>query len=78
MTDEVEKAMYLRQFGVSFEALTSSFGHDPSYWYRLHQGLGRLSIVGTTVKNPDAIPANLTADEKHTWLLSVIIYILVR
>jgi hypothetical protein len=22
------------------------------YWYRLEQGLGRFSLVGTTVKNP--------------------------
>ena len=67
MTDEVEKAIYLRHFGVPFEGLAYVFGHDPSFWYRLHQGLGRLSIVGTIVKDPDAIPVNLTADEKHSW-----------
>ena len=57
MTDEVEKALYLRRFGVPFEALTYVFGHDPSFWYRLYQGLGRLSLVGTTVKDPEAIPS---------------------
>lgn len=75
MTDEVEKAMYLRRFGVPFEALAYVFGHDPSFWYRLYQGLGRLSIVGTTVKDPEAIPVNLTADEKHSWLLGDRVFI---
>lgn len=67
--------MYLRRFGVPFEAFAYVFGHDPSFWYRLHQGLGRLSIVGTTVKDPEAIPVNLTADEKHSWLLGARVYI---
>ncbi|NJK51634.1 MAG: hypothetical protein HC936_00635 [Leptolyngbyaceae cyanobacterium SU_3_3] len=61
LTDEVEKALYLRRLGVPFDALAYVFGHDPSFWYRLYQGLGRLSIVGTTVKDPEAIPVNLTA-----------------
>lgn len=63
LTDEVEKALYLRRFGVPFDALSYVFGRDPSYWYRLHQSLGRFSIVGTTVKDPDAIPVHLVADE---------------
>ena len=75
MTDEVEKAMYLRRFGVPFEALAYVFGHEPNFWYRLYQGLGRLSLVGTTVKDPEAIPINLTADEKHSWLLGDRVFI---
>jgi hypothetical protein len=38
------------------------------YWYRLEQGLGRFSVVGTTVKRADRFPTDLVADEKHRWL----------
>lgn len=51
------------------------FGRDASYWYRLHQSLGRFSIVGTTVKDAQKLPINLVADEKHSWLLGERIYI---
>jgi hypothetical protein len=50
LSDTVEKALYLRRFGVPFDALAYVFGQDDSYWYRLYQSLGRFSIVGTTVK----------------------------
>ena len=75
MTDKVEKALYLRRFGVPLDALTYVFGHNPIYWHRLHQSLGRLSIVGTTVKDPDSIPLNLVADEKHSWRLGERVFI---
>lgn len=74
-TDEVEKGLYLRRYGVPFDALAYVFGRDASYWYRLHQSLGRFSIVGTTVRNIQKIPVNLVADEKHSWLLGECIYI---
>jgi hypothetical protein len=74
-TDEVEKALYLRRYGVPFDALAYVFGRDASYWYRLHQSLGRFSIVGTTVKDPNKMPVNLVGDEKHSWLLGERIYI---
>ena len=45
------------------------------YWYRLEQGLGRFSIVGTTVKHPERLPQDLVADEKHSWLKGQRIYI---
>ena len=63
-TDEVEKPLFLRRFGVPFWALARVFGHDPMYWYRLEVSLGRNSIVGTTVRRVD-IPADLLADEHH-------------
>ncbi|RMD60326.1 hypothetical protein D6833_09910 [Candidatus Parcubacteria bacterium] len=65
-TDDVEKALYLRRFGVPFEALAYVFGRDAMYWYRLTVSLGRNSLVGTTLKSADALPAHLVADEKHT------------
>ncbi len=69
LTDEVEKALYLRRSGVLFDALAYVFGRDDSYWYRLYQSLGRLSIIGTTVKDPASMPLHLVADEKHSWRL---------
>jgi len=45
------------------------------YWYRNEQALGRNSIVGTTVRNPDDIPEHLGADEKHTRILENKTYI---
>ncbi len=74
-TEAVEKALYLRRFGVPFDALTYVFGRDSSYWYRLYRSLGRLSIVGTTVKAPQLIPVHLVADEKHSWRLGERIFI---
>ena len=33
-TEEVEKGLYLRQWGVPFDALASVFGRDAMFWYR--------------------------------------------
>jgi len=74
-TDEVEKGLYLRRYGVPFDALACVFGRNASYWYRACQALGRCSIVGTTVKDPKLLPVNLVADEKHSWRLGERIYI---
>jgi hypothetical protein len=67
-TDEVEKALFLRRWGVPFEALAYVFGHDAMYWYRAYTSLGRNSIVGTTIKDPDLLPDDVGADEKHSRL----------
>lgn len=75
LSDEVEKALYLRRFGVPFDALAYVFGRDDSYWYRLYQSLGRFSIVGTTVKDPASMPLHLVADEKHSWRLGERVFI---
>jgi hypothetical protein len=63
-TDAAAGPLFLRAFGVPFWALARVFGHDPMYWYRLEVGLGRSSIVGTTVRQA-AIPEHLLADEHH-------------
>lgn len=55
-TEEVEKGLYLHQFGVPFEAIAHVLGKDAMYWYRASQSLGRPSIVGTTIKDGEAIP----------------------
>jgi len=64
--DEVEKALFLRKFGVPYSALTYVFGRNDDYWYRLENHLGRNSVVGTTVKAAAKLPTDLLADEKHT------------
>ena len=74
-TDEVEKALYLRGLGVSYEALSYVFGRDPMYWYRAVQSLGKFSLVGTTIKSPQNIPLHLVADEKHSWLSGKRVYL---
>jgi hypothetical protein len=55
-TEEVEKGLYLRQYGVPFDAIAYVMGKDPMYWYRASMALGRPSMVGTTVKDAEAIP----------------------
>ena len=65
---EVEKVLFLMRFHVPCWALAYVFGRDAMYWYRLGQGLGRFSLVGTTVKTPEHLPQDLVADEKHSWL----------
>lgn len=67
-TEDVEKALYLRQWDVPFEALAYVFGRDAMYWYRAWAAFGRPNLVGTTVKAADQMPEHLVADEKITWL----------
>jgi hypothetical protein len=63
-TDQVEGPLFLRTFGVPFWALAQVFGKNPMYWYRLEVGLGRNSIVGTTLRKVE-VPKHLLADEHH-------------
>ena len=65
-THDIEKALYLRRFGVPFDALAYVFDRDAMFWYRATVSLARNSLVGTTVKKPRDLPAHVVADEKHT------------
>lgn len=65
---EVEQALFLMRFHGPCWAIASVFGRDAMYWYRLQQGLGRFSLVGTTVQTAEHVPKDLVADEKHRWL----------
>jgi hypothetical protein len=67
-TTEVEKALFLRQWGVPFTALAEVFGRNAMFWYRAWLSFGRPNLVGTTVKHATAMPQDLVADEKITWL----------
>src|SRR5262249_7090793 len=62
--DDVAAPLFFRRFGVPFWALAHVFGHGLMYWYRLELGLGRPSIVGTTVRRAE-LPGHLLADEHH-------------
>lgn len=73
--EEVENALFLMRFHVPCWAIASVFGRDAMYWYRLQQGLGRFSVVGTTVKTAAALPQDLVADEKHTRLNGEKVYL---
>ena len=74
-TVDVEKALFLMRFHVPYWAIAYVFGRDAMYWYRLEQGLGRFSVVGTTVKTPEALPRDLVADEKHSRLKGEKVYL---
>jgi hypothetical protein len=63
-TDDVQGPLFLRKFGVPFWALARVFGRSPMSCYRIECGLGRFSVVGTTVRQA-ALPAHLLADEHH-------------
>jgi hypothetical protein len=63
-TGEVEGLLFLRAFGVPFWAISRVFGRDPMYWNRLEVGLGRNSVVGTTIRQAE-LPRHLLADEHH-------------
>jgi len=51
-TQDVDDALCWRRFPVPCWAMAHVFGRDARSWYRLEQGLGRCSLVGTTVKSP--------------------------
>jgi hypothetical protein len=51
-----DKALYLRKHGLSFDGIADVLGCSEMHWYRLCQSLGRVSIVGTTVKTETALP----------------------
>lgn len=72
---EAEKALFWVRFHVPFWAIAYVFGRNAMYWYRLHQGLGRFSVVGTTVKSAAHLPKDLVVDEKHSRLEGEKIYI---
>jgi hypothetical protein len=65
MVSDVEKGLFLKQFGVPDWALTLVFGRNDSYWYRQTEAFGRYNLVGSTVKEKDKMPKDLLADEKH-------------
>jgi len=74
MVQDTEKALFLRKFNVPYWALAYCYGRNAMYWYRMECGLGRFSIVGTTIQHPSLLPRHVVADEKHTWLSGQKVY----
>jgi hypothetical protein len=63
--DEVAYPLLLLSFGVPPWVVTQGFGRHDMYWQRLLERLGRNSLVGTTVRDPQRLPPHLAADEHH-------------
>jgi hypothetical protein len=55
-SEEAAKALYLRQHGLSYDGIAYVLGRSEMHWYRLCQTMGRVSIVGVTVKDPAVLP----------------------
>jgi len=68
MTEDVERALFLRKYNVPFHALSYVFGVNPMKLFRKSQDLGRNRIVSTTIKCAEDLPEHVIADEKHTWI----------
>jgi hypothetical protein len=52
----VEKGLYLRERGVSYDGIAHVLGRSPMYWYKVSQSLSRISVVGATVKDEAVFP----------------------
>jgi hypothetical protein len=59
-TEDVEKGLYLRRYGVPYDGIAHVLGHNGMYWYHATQALSRISIVGSTVKTPGVFPPQLS------------------
>ena len=64
-TDEMRKALLLLAHGVPCWLVSEVFGHNDMFWHRQLERLGRNSVVGTTVRDPQKLPQHLAADEHH-------------
>jgi len=75
--DDVEKGLLLLSYGVPYHVVAYCFGRNAMFWYRLQRSLGRNSVVGTTVRDPRALPQHLAADEHHARLRGQAAYVAV-
>lgn len=65
-TEAASLGLLLLRYNVPYWVVAFVLGRNAMYWYRLASSLGRFSLVGTTIKQPDKLPRHLLADEKHT------------
>lgn len=63
--DELENALLLLSLNTPCWAVTKVCGRNDMFWQRLLERLGRNSLVGTTVRDPQQLPEHLAADEHH-------------
>jgi hypothetical protein len=75
--EDVEKGVLLSSYGVPYHVVAYCFGRNAMFWYRLGQSLGRNRLVGTTVRDPRALPQHLAADEHHARLCGANAYVAV-
>ncbi len=61
-TQDVDPAWCVRRWQGPCGAMAHVFGHEARSWERLEHGLGRVRLVGTTVKPPEPCPQGLVAD----------------
>ena len=64
MTDEIEKALFLRRFDVPFWALAYVFGRDDLYWYRLENHLGVTTLSKLSSKTQGNFPSTCWLTKK--------------
>ena len=48
--------MLLLSYGVPYHVVAVCSGRNAMFWYRLERSLGRNSVVGTTVRDPEPCP----------------------
>jgi hypothetical protein len=63
--DDLAYPLLLAAHGVPAWLLKVGFGHSEMFWHRLVERLGRVSLVGATVRDPARLPLHLAADEHH-------------
>jgi hypothetical protein len=63
--EDLEKALLLLSVGTPCWIVTQVCGHNDMFWQRHLERLGRNSVVGTTVRDPQRLPEHLAADEHH-------------
>lgn len=63
--EELDHPLLLLSFGVPCWLVTKIFGRHDMFWQRHLERLGRNSLVGTTVRDPERLPQHLAADEHH-------------
>ena len=66
--EELEGPLLLLSIGVPCWVVTKIFGHNDMKWQRLLERLGRSSLAGSTVRDPDRLPQHLVADEHQAGL----------
>lgn len=72
-TATAEQILVLRKWAPVW-ALAHAFQTDVMFIHRLTLQMGRYTIVGTTVKQPEGLPEDVGADEKHTTLSGEKVY----
>jgi hypothetical protein len=63
--EELENGLLLLSIGAPCWVVTRVCGHNDMFWHRHLERLGRNSLAGATVRDPQQMPEHLVADEHH-------------